>query len=99
MAYNFTAENLGKQDLHALGKRLSEYSLIEFFPVEVSAASLTLGISVPFKAIGDPGFRTEIENAMSYLVTEQGFVVTDLYTGNTIAPSDIPGLAQQISRG
>jgi len=97
MAYNFTAEKHGEQDLHALRERLSGFDLIEFFTVDVSAASLTLGISIPYKAMDEPGFRDELEEVMNYLVSEQRFRVTDLFTGNTIASSDIPGLAQHIS--
>jgi hypothetical protein len=97
MAYNFTAEKHGEQDLHALRERLSGLNLIEFFTVEVSAASLALGISIPYKAMDDPGFRDELEEVMNYLVSEQGFRVTDLFTGNAIAAGDIPDLAQHIS--
>lgn len=96
MAYNFSAEKHGEQDLQILRERLSEFELIEFFPVDVSDESLTLGISIPFKAMDEPRFENELEKAMSYLVAD-GFQVTDLYTGNAIAASDIPGLARQIS--
>lgn len=97
MAYNFSAEKRGEQDLQVLHERLSELDLIEFFPVEVSDESLTLGISIPFKVMDDPRFENEVEKAMRYLVSEQGFQVTDLFTGNAITSSDISGLASQIS--
>ena len=97
MAYNFSAEKRGEQDLQILHERPSEFDLIEFFPVEVSDESLTLGISIPFKVMDDPRFENEVEKAMSYLVSEQGFQVTDLFTGNAIASSDISGLASQLS--
>lgn len=97
MAYNFSAEKRGEQNLQILHERLSKFELIEFFPIEVSDESLTLGISIPFKVMGDPRFKSEVEKAMSYLVTEQGFQVTDLFTGNAIASGDISGLARQIS--
>jgi len=97
MAYNFSAAKRGAQDLQSLHQRLSGFDLIEFFPVEVSDESLTLGISIPFKVMDDPRFECEVEKAMSFLVSDQGFQVTDLFTGKTIAPSDISGLARQIS--
>ena len=97
MAYNFLAEKRGGQDLQILHERLSEFDLIEFFPVEVSDESLTLGISIPFKVMDDPRFQNEVEKAMGYLVSEQGFQVTDLFTGNAISSSDISGLARKIS--
>lgn len=97
MAYNFSAEIHGKQDLQILHERLSEFDLIEFFPVEVSDQSLTLGISIPVKVMDDPRFESQIEKAMSYLVSEQGFQVTDLFTGKAIAFGDISELARRIS--
>lgn len=97
MAYNFSAEKRGEQDWEILRDRLAEFDLIEFFPVDVSAESFTLGISIPFKAMDDQRFENELEKAMRYLVSEQGFQVTDLFTGNAIAPGEISGLAQRIS--
>lgn len=97
MAYNFSAEKLGKQDLQILRDNLSEFDLIEFFPVEISDQSLTLGISIPFKVMDNPRFENQVEKAMSFLVSEQGFQVIDLFTGKTIALGDIPGLARRIS--
>ena len=97
MAYNFSAEKRGEQDLQILHKRLSKFDLIEFFTVDVSAESFTLGISIPFKVMDDPRFENELEKTMSYLVSEEGFQVTDLYTGKAIAAGDISGLARQIS--
>ena len=97
MAYNFSAEKSGERDLQILHERLSEFGLIEFFPVDVSGESLTLGFSIPFKAMDDPQFENQLEKAMSYLVSDQGFQVTDLFTGNAIASSDISTLAQKIS--
>jgi hypothetical protein len=97
MAYNFSAEKRGERDLKVLHERLSEFNLIEFFPVDVSDESLTLGISIPFKAMDDPRFENELDMAMRYLVSEQGFQVTDLYSGNAVPTSDISGLARRIS--
>lgn len=97
MAYHFSAEKCGERDLKRLHQRLSEFELIEFFPVDVSADSFTLGISIPFKGMDDPRFADELEKAMCYLVSEEGFRVTDLYTGKAIAADDIAGLARQIS--
>ena len=97
MAYNFSAEKRSEQDLQILHKRLSEFKLIEFFPIDVSDESLTLGISIPFKVMDDPRFESEVEQAMSYLVSEEEFQVTDLFTGNAVASGDIPGLARRIS--
>lgn len=97
MAYNFTAERRGKHDLQVLQERLSAFHLIEFFPIEVSDESVMLGISIPFKAMDDPQFGGEFEQVMSYLVSEQGFQVTDLFTGNMIAADEMSQLARQIS--
>ncbi|PQO28978.1 hypothetical protein [Blastopirellula marina] len=96
MAYNFSAEKLGEHDLQTLHGRLSKFQLIEFFPVEAADESLTLGISIPFKAMDEPRFRDELKEAMSYLISE-GFQVTDLYTGSAIAADDIADLARRIS--
>jgi hypothetical protein len=97
MAYNFLAEKRGEQDLQFLQERLTEFELLEFFPVEVSDDFLTLGISIPFKVMDDPRFENEVQKAMSFLVSEQGFQVTDLFTGNAIDSGDISGLARKIS--
>lgn len=97
MAYNFSAEKHGARDLRTLHERLSRFELVELFPVEVGGDSLTLGMSIPFKAMDDPRFRSELENVMTYLVVEQGFHVTDLYTGEPVSVGAISGLAKQIS--
>lgn len=97
MAYNFTAEKHDELDLYGLRERLSKVKLIEFFTVERSAMSLVLGISIPYKAMANPGFKDEFDDFMNYLVSEQGFRVIDLFTGNAISSRDIPGLAQEIS--
>lgn len=97
MAYNFSAEKRGDQDLRILHERLSRFALIEFFPVEVGGDSLTLGISIPFKAMDDPRFEDELESVMTYLISEQGFQVTDLFTGNPVSAGSISGMAKQIS--
>lgn len=97
MAYNFSAEKSGEQDLQILHDRLSEFELIEFFPVDVSDAAITLGISIPFKVMDDPRFESEVQRSMNYLVLDEGFQVTDLFTGNVVASSEIPELAQRIS--
>lgn len=97
MAYSFSAEKRGDQDLQVLHERLSQFDLVEFFPVEVRGDLLTLGISIPFKAMDDPRFENQLEEVMTYLIAEQDFQVTDLYTGNPVRAGDIPGLAKQIS--
>ena len=97
MAYNFSAEKKGEHDLPSLHNRLCKYELIEFFPVNVSNEAITLGISIPFKAMDDPGFESEVQRSMSYLISDEGFQVTDLYTGNAVAINEIPGLARRIS--
>lgn len=97
MAYIFSAEKRDEQDLQILHERLSGFNLIEFFPIDVSDESVVLGISIPRKAMDDPNFDNELNEAMNYLVSERGFQVTDLFTGRTITPGDLPGLAQQIS--
>ena len=96
MAYNFSAEKKGEQDLQILHRRLSEFDLIEFFPVDVSNEGVTLGISIPSKAMDDPRFESEVQRSMSYLVSDEGFQVTDLYTGNVVADAEIPELAQRM---
>ena len=97
MAYNFSADKRGDQDLQGLHERLSQFDLVEFFPVEVSGDLLTLGMSIPFKAMDDPRFENELEDVMTYLIAEQEFQVTDLLTGNPVRAGDIAGLAKQIS--
>ena len=97
MAYNFTAEKRGLQDLHAIHHRLSQFDLLEFFPVEVSSEHLTLGISIPFKVMDEPRFAIELTALMTYLVSAERFEVVDLFTGNAILVGDIAALAEQIS--
>lgn len=97
MAYNFLAHKSGDSDLQSLRKRLCGFENIECFPVEVSADLVTLGVSVPFRAMDDPQFERELVEAMTYLVAEKGFQITDLVTGNTVRPEDIADLSKQIS--
>jgi hypothetical protein len=98
MAYNFSAEKRGgDQDLGVLHQALSRFVLFEFFPVEVSDELLTLGISIPFKAMDDARFENELEEMLMYLVLKQGFHVTDLFTGKPVLASNISGLAKRIS--
>jgi len=97
MAYHFSAEKRGDRDLRILHERLSSCALVEIFPVEVSGDSLTLGMSIPLKGMDDPRFESELEDLMTYLVVEQRFQVTDLYTGEPVSASAISGLAKQIS--
>src|SRR4051812_42950896 len=97
MAYNFSAEKRGDQDLQVLHQLLTQFDLFEFFPVEVSEDLLTLGISIPFKAMDDPRFENELEEVMTYLVLKQEFKVTDLFTGNPVLAGNISGLGKQIS--
>ena len=84
--------------MQILHKRLSEFDLLECFPVEVSGKLFTLGISIPFNAMDDPRFESQLQGIMSFLISEQGFQVTDLYTGNALAAGDIPELARRISK-
>ena len=97
MAYNFSAEKKSKLDLQALQSRLSKLELIEFFPIDVSSDSISLGISVPFKVVDDPRFECEVCDTMYFLISEVGFEVFDLFTGKAVTTADIPGLARQIS--
>ena len=97
MAYQYSAEKRGERNLVTLHERLTHCGLIEFFPVEIRADSVTLGISIPFKAMDDARFVTELESVMTYLISEQKFQVTDLFTGNPVAADDISGLAERIS--
>lgn len=96
MAYQFSAEKRGVHDLLHLHGRLTRYERIEFFPVEIGDGSLTLGISIPFKATNDPRFEAELVDVMKFLIVEQEFQVTDLYTGNQVDADNISSLAQQI---
>ncbi|MBS0208657.1 MAG: hypothetical protein JSS27_06845 [Planctomycetes bacterium] len=98
MAYNFSAEKRGREDLQVLHQALRHFDLFEFFPIEVSDELLTLGISIPFKSMGDPRFEDELQEVMTYLVLKHEFNITDLFTGNPILASNISGLAKQISR-
>jgi hypothetical protein len=97
MAYNFLVEKLGEHKLLIVHQRLMEFRLIEFFPVEISLDSLALGISVPLKYVNDPHFSRQLETAMTYLIAEEGFLVTDLYTGKSITATEIAGLAARIA--
>lgn len=97
MAYHFVAERSGDHDLQILHQRLTRCELIESFPVEISGDALTLAISIPFKGMDDARFESELTSLMTYLVVEQGFRVTDLYTGAPVTADAIPGLARQIS--
>ncbi len=97
MAYNFTAEKRGKPDLSLLHERLARYSLVEFFPVEIGADSLTLGVSVPFKFMDDPGFEAELVDLMNYLVAEEEYEVVDLFTGRVLEVDDIQVLPGKIA--
>ena len=96
MAYNFTAEKVGSQDVQFLHARLSQFELLEFFPVETGRDHLILGISIPFKFMDDPRFARELTELMTYLVST-GFQVVDLFTGDTIRDVDIIGLPAKIS--
>jgi hypothetical protein len=96
MAYNFFAENRGKLDLKVLHEQLSRFKLIEFFPVYISEDSFMLGISIPFKVVESLEFEDELETAMRYLVSEQDFQVTDLFTGDALTSENISGLANRI---
>lgn len=97
MAYNFLAESRVGKDLKIIHKHLTQFDLVEFFPVEVTDNSIALGISIPFKAMDDPRFEIELEGVMKYLILEQEFQVTDLFRGSPVRPFDIAGLAKKIS--
>ncbi len=98
MSYQLLAEKDGIQNLRLLHERFSTIKLIEFFPVEIGPQVWALGISIPFKSIDDSQFQNELENVISYLVTDQGFQVTDLYTGTALSSADVSDLAERISR-
>jgi hypothetical protein len=97
MAYNFSADKRGDLDLQVLHQRLSQFALVECFPVEVSDELFTLGISIPLKAINEPRFEHDLVQLMTYLIVEQGFQVTDLYSGKSVRSEDIPRLQKQIT--
>jgi hypothetical protein len=97
MAYNFSADKRGDLDLQVVHQRLSPFALVECFPVEVSDELITLGISIPMKAINEPRFEHDLVQLMTYLIVEQGFHVTDLYSGRPVRVEDIAGLPKQIS--
>lgn len=96
MAYIFSAQKHGGQDMQLLQEKLLEFPLIEFFPIDISDHSIALGISIPFKAMNEPRFENELQEAMSYFISD-GFQVTDLYSGNLVTAGDIPDLVRQIS--
>ena len=58
---------------------------------------MTLGISIPMKGMDDAKFETELVHVMTYLITEEQFQVTDLFTGNRLTVDEIPSLAKRIS--
>ena len=98
MSYNCSAEKRGRQNLQFLHNTLMRFVLCEFFPIEVREELLTLGISIPLKAMDEPGFENELEEVMRFLIVKQGFNVTDLYTGSLVLVGNISGLAKKISR-
>lgn len=97
MSYNFSATKKESQDLQVLQDRLAEFELIEFFPVNVSRDALTIGMSIPFKVMEDSRYELEVEEALTYLISEEGFEVTDLYTGKTVPLTNVSRLAKEIS--
>ena len=97
MAYHFTAETRGPKAPPLLQDRLARYTLIEFFTVEVSSDALTVGISVPFRSLSEPGLNSELVDLMNYLILDQDFEVTDLFTGRRIGPDEVAGLLDRIS--
>lgn len=96
MAYNFTAEKSDPQNIQSLYERLTQFDLVELFPIEASDSQLILGISIPFKFMDDPRFGKQLTELMTYLVST-GFRVVDLFTGDTIRDVDISGLPARIS--
>lgn len=96
MAYSFWAEKRGSYDLRVLRDRLRESNSIEFFPVDVSEESIVIGISVPLNGMNEKRFECDVEGAIHFLMSDAGFVVFDLFTGNEIALAEVPGLAQRI---
>ena len=96
MAYNFSADKQGVYDLQRIHERLSQIELVEFFPVDVKDEYLTLGISVPFKACDDTRLEVELNKAMTYLIEEQQFLVTDLFTGKLVRIENMPVLIKEI---
>lgn len=97
MAYHFSAEKSGSVDMQRLHEQLSVVDLIEFFPIDISDESLTVGITIPLRAMNAPRFKSELAETMRFLISVEGFQVTDLYTGKLIAVDEIPNLAQQIA--
>lgn len=98
MAYNFTADKQGAYDLKGIHERLSKSELIEFFPMEVNEDLLTLGISIPLKNCEDSRLESEFLNVMNYLIAEQHFQVTDLYSAKAVRIENLPVLIKEISR-
>jgi hypothetical protein len=97
LAYNFTAEARGEVVQSVVRQRLSRYTLIEYFPVEVSSDRLTIGISIPFRHVDDAKLEGELVDLMTFLIAEQGFEVTDLYEGTRVTHGQVPGLLRRIS--
>ncbi len=97
MAYNFTAEKSDPQNIQSLHERLTQFDLVEFFPIEVSESQLMLGISIPFKFMDDPRFGKQLTELMTYLVSS-GFHVVDLFTGEPIRDVDVSGFLRGFLR-
>ena len=96
MAYHFTAETTARPDTALLRRRLTQYSLIEFFPVEVSENGLILGISIPFRSTDTAALEAELLDLMTYLIVHEAFEVTDLFRGQRVGPGDLTDLAHHV---
>lgn len=98
MAYLFWAEKQGEFDPRPLGDRMREFRSVEFFAVDIGVDATVIGMSVPLKWVGDPRFESDVEGAIRLLISDAGFRVFDLFTGNEISLAEVPGLAQRVSR-
>ena len=96
MAYQLMAEKHGDTNVAMLRERLAQLDVIEFFPVHVDDRSVALGISIPFKVTEDARFESELIELLSFLIVEQQFVVTDLFTGRAVSSDGIVELPRKI---
>lgn len=97
MAYIFFAEKHGAFDLTNLNQNLLQFAEIEVFPIEIFDDSISLGISVPLKAADEPSFERVLDRALRFLIVQEGFQVTDLYTGQIVSEDDISNVYRRMT--
>ena len=99
MAYHFTVEVHGAASCSGVRAHLAPLTRIEWFTIEASADSLTVGVSIPLRALSMPGLEAELVDLMTALVAERGCGVTDLFLGSAVKANDLSSLLTRVQRG